>query len=424
MGPDDAIRYVVGQEKRIIDILHDNDVLPLLKAVVKAGASAAFVQDDQGKVLWAADGANVSDSRAWEFSLLLEGEPCGRVVLAGRRAESLLWEAAGRILQTALDCAVKSALKRMLTTETHTAVVDLSYLELKEKNEKLLASESRFRELAESLDRKVKERTEELRRAYAHMLQQEKLVSIGQLAAGVAHEINNPLGFIISNLTTLERYTDRFREMLRLFQKATNDKAVGERWAELKMDYTIDDTMALLRQTLEGARRAAKIVKDLRGFSHIDDGPASSIDVNEEIERTMSVLRQTIPSDAKIEYDLQKVPLITAHAASVCQVFYNLIHNALQARPVGLVLRIMTRSADGTVSIIIADNGPGIPENIKERIFDPFFTTKEVGQGTGMGLTVVYEIMREHGGSVSAVNEPSGGAAFTVTFPTTEAVHG
>lgn len=424
MGPDDAIRYIVGQEKRLIDILHDSDVMPLLKAVVRAGASRAAVRDERGGVLWAVDGADASEPRVWEFILLLEGEPCGSAVLTGSQNEGCLWEAAGQILQTSLDCSVKSSLKRMLTTETHTTVMDISYLELKENNERLLASESRYRELSESLDRKVKERTEELRRAYAHMLQQEKLASVGQLAAGVAHEINNPLGFILSNLTTLERYTGRFREMLRLFQKATNDAALGDRWAELKMDYTLDDTTVLLRQTLEGARRAAKIVKDLRGFSHIDDGPSSSIDVNEEIERTMNVLRQTIPSDAKIEYDLQKIPLITANAALVSQVFCNLIQNALQARPVGLVLRVMTRCADGAVSIVIADNGPGIPDNIRERIFDPFFTTKEVGQGTGMGLTVVYEIMREHGGTVSAANGTAGGALFTVTFPTRENVHG
>jgi signal transduction histidine kinase len=239
----------------------------------------------------------------------------------------------------------------------------------------------------------------------------------------VAHEINNPLGFVTSNLETLDRYTGRLCEMLRLYRAPVDAGEAQARWKELKLDFIMHDAGTLIQQSLDGARRAAKIVADLRGFSHIDDGAVSTVDVNREIERTLSVLKHEMGPDVTVELDLRPLPPITANPALVCQVFYNLMKNALQTRKEGLHIRISTTCSSEGVKVRIADNGPGIPEDIRGRIFEPFFTTRDVGQGTGMGLTTVYEIMREHGGSIQVESVPGKSAVFTAVFPAKEKGH-
>jgi two-component system, NtrC family, sensor kinase len=420
---------VVGAERRFHEIVTAAEIVPLLAAAVRAGAAEAAVTDPNGAVLWD-DGVRPlaggpPPGPAATRPLSLEGEHVGNVVVRGKGSERPDPAVLADLLAEAVTVVATNTLKRMLTAETHAEVVNASYEELLETNRKLAASEQRYRELAENLERKVRKRTEELSRAYARLLQREKMASIGRLAAGVAHEINNPMSFVASNVGALGRYASRFGEMLGLLRRVLEREAIdpGDReavrakWRELRIDFLLSDVEELVRQTLEGAARVTKIVSDLKGFSHIDDGAEAVVDVNEEIDRTLRVLAREIPPGTEIRRDFASLPGFRCNPALLCQVFLNILLNAFQARREGLVLAIRTDGEEGTIRVAFADNGPGIPEEIRGRIFEPFFTTKEVGAGTGMGLTVAYDIVTGFGGTIEADSPPGGGAAFRLTLP-------
>lgn len=419
------ISYVVGQEKRLADIIAAEDVMPLVTAVVRAGAARAAVTDENGKVLWSSGNRSVANGRGFDLPILLEGEVAGNISVSGELENENHIKGLAELFLDALKIILANKLKRMLTAEIHSSVVNQSYEELLEINRKLSASEKSYRDLAETLELKVEERTEELKKAHARLLQQEKMASIGQLAAGVAHEINNPLGFIYSNLQTMDKYVTRFVAMLD-FYKSAIPAATGKavlvetcrwKWDELKLDAVCADVFELIKQSLEGARRVSKIVSDLKDFSHVDAAGESPVDINDEIEKTLNVLAHEIPAGAEIVRDYGPLPGFACKPALICQVFLNLLLNAAQARRKGLRLVIATRHDNGNIRISFADNGPGIPAEIRNRIFEPFYTTRDVGEGAGMGLTVAYDIISAYNGSIEVVCPEEGGAVFTITLP-------
>jgi two-component system NtrC family sensor kinase len=426
-----GLDYVVGAEKKIGDLLSGAEVMPLLEGVVKAGASGAAVRDLFGRELWACGLSVREGDDTEEAAVCLEGEEVGRVsVAAGGRDRASLSGLAG-LLAVTVQTMMHTNLKRMLTTETHTAVVNRSYEELLQTNRSLAASEARYRELAENLEKKVLERTEDLKRTYARLLQREKMASVGQLAAGVAHEINNPLGFIVSNLHTLRKYVARYEEMLEYYRTSFEEGGAGARarelsrgkWRQLKLDVITGDTGELIGQCLHGAERVRKIVSDLKGFSHIEEVGEIPVELHNEIDRTLSVLAHEIPGDAEIIRDYRPLPAFVCNPALLCQVFLNIVLNALQARPAGLRLAVSTDLAEDRLRIIFSDNGPGIPAEIADRIFEPFFTTKDVGKGTGMGLTVAYDVITGYGGTIEVKSKPGQGAAFIVELPARRGEH-
>ncbi len=418
MSSREEIDFVVGAEKKLTDVLGESEALPLLRCAVQAGVGGAALCDEAGIALWSQGTMEADDHGAW---LHLEGEPVGQVRLSAAGAPAEVVSAVGAVVTGALQSVLNSNLKRMLTTEIHTRVVNASYEELVETNRRLSHSEARYRELAESLEAQVARRTDELKRAYAHLLQQEKMASIGQLAAGMAHEINNPLGFILSNLRSFGKYVGRFDEMLRYYREAPLEAGIAEdarlRWAELKLDFIRDDLDDLLQQSISGAERVKKIVADLKGFSHIDDAEKVDVDVHAEIERTLSVLAREIPEGTEIVKDFGQIPPLSADPGLLCQSLFNIVRNALQSRREGLHLTIATTAAQGRLRIRVSDNGPGIPEPIRERIFEPFFTTRTVGEGTGMGLTVAFNNVTALGGAIVVESPPQGGSTFVIELP-------
>ncbi len=351
--------------------------------------------------------------------------PVGNLVVTGKQLQSSFLTAMADILLAAVNSILTNNLKRMLTTEMHTTVVSQSHTDLLETNRRLTESEACYRELAENLEVKVRERTEALEKAHARLLQQEKMLSIGQLAAGVAHEINNPLGFIISNLTSLQKYVARFVAMLDYFRESlrSGEETAGialrpnGKWQELKLDLVCGDIGDLMAQSLSGAQRVKRIVADLKGFSHVDEAQEREVDLNEEIDRTLNVLAHQIPAGTAISRDFQPLPTFRCQPGLLCQVFLNIIQNALTVRDEGLKLTISTRAESDHLLLSFSDNGPGVPCELRGRIFDPFFTTRDVGVGTGMGLAVVYDIVNQYGGRVDVGDAPGGGALFTLTFP-------
>jgi two-component system, NtrC family, sensor kinase len=419
------LSFVVGQEKRLSEILADEEVVPLIKGIVRGGASRAAVSDENGKLLWSSsDGADAGHS-VHNLPLRMEGEVVGKVSVSGERGDEEHLRGLAEIFQVALGIILGNKLKRILTTEIHSTVLSQSYEELLEINRQLTASEDRYRNLAESLEIKVEERTEDLKRAHARLLQQEKLASIGQLAAGVAHEINNPLGFIYSNLQTMDKYVARFMEMLDFYRSAIADSTGKEallessrrKSAELKLDLICADVFELIRQSLGGALRVKKIVSDLKAFSHVDEVGECQADLNAEIDKTINVLGHEMPAGTEIVRNYSPLPGFVCKPALLCQVFLNLLLNAIQSRRNGLWLVISTLLDGDTIRLSFADNGPGIPDEIKNRIFEPFYTTRDVGSGAGMGLTVAHDIISAYGGTIEVNCPEEGGSVFMITLP-------
>ncbi|MFZ2223465.1 MAG: ATP-binding protein [Candidatus Deferrimicrobium sp.] len=426
------IVYCVGEERALRDVLPESEAAALLAAASRAGLRGVRVVDSGGKALWGGgDDVPPPGEGDPRRPILLEGEPAGGVVLPAGAGRGETQDALLALLADTLTAMAHNNLKRMLTTETHTEVVNRSYEELMETNRSLSASEQRYRELAGTLEIKVRERTEELSRAMARLVQQEKLASVGQLAAGVAHEINNPLAFVTSNLQTLKKYTDRFLDIIARYQQVFEGGGVAQQDRDdirkhresLRLDAISADAGDLLRQTLEGTERVRNIVADLKGFSHIDEEGEAPADLNREIDRTLSVMTHEIPAGAAIVREFTPLPVIPCRPGAFNQLFLGMFRNAFQARQEGLRLTIRTGVTGDRIRIAVADNGPGVPADLRTRIFEPFFTTREVGKGKGLGLTVAYDIVTAHGGTIEVEDTPGGGATFVLQLPLRRGSH-
>lgn len=417
------IHFVVGADRNLGEIVSYDDVMPILEGSVRAGLAGSRIVGPDGEPLWSAGSQCDGTGAAGRFPLIIEGEPVGTLEIFSDNPDGA--GGISELLFSSINLIIRNNLKRLLTTEAHTAVVRESYDELLETNRRLVASETRYRELAESLELKVIERTRELERAHLTLLRQQKMASVGQLAAGIAHEINNPIGFISSNLNTLDRYIGRFKRLITegrasLARTGGEDwEAFDRLWKELRTDYIMEDVDGLLGQSIEGAGRVSRIVSDLKGFSHVDDVGLVQVDINDELERTISVLEHERPHDAEVIREFSTLPPYQCIPAQLCQAFLAIILNAYQAGRDGLRLNIMTSCNNGSIVIQFRDNGPGMPPDISERIFEPFYTTRDVGKGMGMGLTLAYEIVTGMGGSIDVETGEDAGATFTINLPVT-----
>jgi len=274
--------------------------------------------------------------------------------------------------------------------------------------------------------------TQELEKAYAELkeaqlqiFQQEKMASIGQLAAGVAHEINNPMGFISSNLGTLNKYIDRLAEFIAAGDKSLTTYAdseaadqINDLRKRLKIDYIMEDARQLIDESQDGAGRVRRIVQDLKSFSRVDQAECALINLNESLETTINIAWNEIKYVATLNREFGDIPEILCFPQQLNQVFLNLLVNAAHAlgeRQGTITIRTWGEGTDVLVSV--TDTGCGIPEEIRKRIFEPFFTTKEVGKGTGLGLSISYEIIRKHGGEIQVESEVGSGTTFTVRLP-------
>ncbi len=271
----------------------------------------------------------------------------------------------------------------------------------------------------------LQRKSQELSDAHRAVYQQEKLASIGQLAAGVAHEINNPMGFISSNLSTLGKYLDKINSyetaMVEVVERR-GDREAAEEIAglrkKMKIDFILRDITSLLEESREGAERVRRIVQDLKSFSHVDAVECKFASVNDCLDSTLNMARNEIKyvADVEREYD-PDLPPLNCYPQQLNQVFMNLLVNAAHAIDGHGVIRIKTfREADAIV-VRISDTGKGIAPEHLTRIFEPFFTTKEVGKGTGLGLSISYDIIKKHGGRIDVESAVGSGSTFTIHLP-------
>ena len=266
-----------------------------------------------------------------------------------------------------------------------------------------------------------------LKQAQVQLVQSEKLSALGQMVAGVAHEINNPLAFVTNDVAVLRRDAENLNALIGLYREADSilaERAPGllERVREhadrIDLTYTQENLGRLSGRILEGLRRIRQIVRDLRDFARLDEGDLKEVDLNEGIAATLNVVRaRASMRRVELATDLGPLPPIACYAGKINQVVLNLLVNAIDACPVGGRVATSTRAVDDRIEIEVADDGTGIPPAIRDKIFDPFFTTKPIGEGTGLGLSISYGIVQAHGGRIEVESTPGLGSRFTVILP-------
>ena len=275
--------------------------------------------------------------------------------------------------------------------------------------------------------RNIKETNRRLEEAQNQLLQSEKLASIGQLAAGVAHEISNPIGFVNSNLGSLRRYVEALLSLVAAYGRHRDELADDAELARLEkaadLDYLAEDLPALLQESEEGLSRVKKIVQDLKDFSRVDSADWQDADINAGIESTLNVVMNEVKYRADIERHYGELPAVRCLAGQLNQVFMNLVVNAAHAMEgsrrglITLSSGVETRKGIDGVWVEVADNGKGMPPEVQRRIFEPFFTTKPVGQGTGLGLSLSFSIVQKHAGTIEVESRPGEGTRFRVWVP-------
>lgn len=270
-----------------------------------------------------------------------------------------------------------------------------------------------------------------LQAAQDQLLQSDKLASIGQLAAGVAHEINNPIGFVNSNLSTLSNYINDLLSIIETYESlesetahsATNWEKAREVKQRLQLDFLKADIPDLLKESLNGLQRVKEIVNDLKNFSYVHEVHWQTADLHQGLDSTLNLLSNELKYKAELVKNYGSLPQVECIPPQLNQVFLNLLVNAIQSLAERGVITISTGTRDDKVWVSISDNGQGIsPENLK-RIFDPFFTTKPIGKGTGLGLSLSYSIIQKHHGKIEVQSTVGVGTCFTITLPIVQQTH-
>jgi len=287
----------------------------------------------------------------------------------------------------------------------------------------LLRNARRYKQDLEKRNAELARQKTEMQRLQAQILQTEKMASLGQLAAGIAHELNNPAGFIYSNIDMLKHYIERLKRCLSQYDEVGLPPEATARINSIKKEIDYDNIVADLGSILSdcylGAERIRDVVQNLRLFSRLDEAEFKRIDVNEGIESTVRLLSGFYKSgEIALTHDYGDLPQINCYAAQLNQVWMNLLANAAQA--IGTAkgaVHIKTWCDAHTVIVSIRDTGPGMTSEQLRRIFDPFFTTKAVGEGTGLGLSISHGIIERHDGRIKVESAPGKGTTFTVFLP-------
>jgi len=307
----------------------------------------------------------------------------------------------------------------------------LDKLQIMKENERLIIKQN------ENLEEKVKKRTEELeltlhnlQNTQTQLVNQEKMASLGQLTAGIAHEINNPINFVSSNIAPLKRDIKDLLEVVEVYREKgvtefseISKKAIQVKEQEVEFDYVLKEIDQLLRGMEDGAKRTVEIVKGLRLFSRVDEQDVKKVDIHDGLNSTLILLSSSMNGKIKINRQYSSLPMVECLPGKINQVFMNIITNSIHAllddlnRNPEPEIIIRTSTNINSIVVEIEDNGPGMPEKVRQRIFEPFFTTKAVGKGTGLGLSIVYTIIENHKGTLEVRSREGKGTNFIITLP-------
>lgn len=279
----------------------------------------------------------------------------------------------------------------------------------------------------ESSYTEIKSSHEKLQQAQSQLVQSEKMASLGQLAAGVAHEINNPIGFVLSNVGTLKEYSGIISKYIQLSSDIIKDQS-GQKVDEINeldnnedLSFILEDINAIMKDCSDGLRRVKEIVANLKSFARSDEEESNDFDVNECIENTIKIVWNELKYKVTLDKNLaENLPLIKGHEGQVGQVVMNMLVNGAHAIDERGEISISTMLNNGSVLIKIKDTGKGMSEEVMGKIFNPFFTTKGVNEGTGLGLSISYGIVESHGGSIAVDSKEGEGTEFIISIPVNE----
>lgn len=318
----------------------------------------------------------------------------------------------------------------------HDSVADFLFLlqaksrlmdELAEREVKLkdiLRGKEEIATLAEARAVDVEQALENLQRTQAQLIQAEKMSGLGQMVAGIAHEINNPVNFINGNLTHINEYVQDLIALLKLYQQHFPQASpeITDCMEEIDLEFLLSDLPCLVASMKTGSCRIRDIILSLRNFSRLDEAEQKDVDLHEGIDSTLLILNHKLKQDIEVVRKYGDLPKILCYPAQLNQVFMNILSNAADAlfeTDIKSKQIVIQTSVDGFehVCIRIQDNGNGIPPEIKERIFNPFFTTKPSGKGTGLGLSISHQIIEKHQGTIEVISELGKGTEFTIKIP-------
>lgn len=292
--------------------------------------------------------------------------------------------------------------KYRLAANLHNDATEASFEELRRQNEALQESERKYKELSSQLQERVEHQVTQIERAQQHLYESARLRAVGHLAAGVAHEINNPIGFITSNLRVAQDYVSEIKA------KCSN----------ISLDEVmLRDFEDLLAESLSGAQRIASIVNDLKIFSNIDQADYAEASLNDLLNSTCQLVKAEAPKEVLIELRLGKLPKIKGYPAKLAQLFYNVLDNAVKSQGGKGIISVSTRAIPNEgVEVVVVDSGCGIPEESLPYVFNPFFTSRPVGSGTGLGLTVAREVVLAHNGKINISSLVGSGTTVRIVF--------
>lgn len=294
----------------------------------------------------------------------------------------------------------------------------------------MATSKKQLKDYTLDLEKKVNDRTKELKEKQQQLIQSEKMASIGQLAAGVAHEINNPTGFIMGNLEVLRDYKSSIKKVFSAYEKLSSHKFMDDTDAnallhdinslknDLDFDYILKDLDDLIDESLEGVHRIKKIVGELKGFSHVDDSDMKLVNVNDDvIEMAVRLVWNELKYKCKVHKNYGDLPDYLCFPGELSQVVMNLLINARDSIEKEGDITIGSKLHRGSLVISISDTGTGIKKENIPKLFEPFFTTKDINKGTGLGLSISHSIVEKHQGTLSVESELGKGTTFTICLP-------
>jgi signal transduction histidine kinase len=374
-------------------------------------------EDCLGEKLW----FDIQPERRNEMGIELDN---GQQAFLEMLMEEIPWEGENAFLVSVRDVTERKRARDQLEKRVNERTKELRSL-----NQSLIYEVVEHKQTTEELrssTQQLKEAHQKLKENQAHLVQTEKLASIGQLAAGVAHEINNPMAFVMSNLSTLTDYVSVFKIMFKSYgeleaslegQEIELLKELENLRSKKDLDYILSDVEDLLKETREGTERVKEIVKNLRSFARVDTADVRHSDLNEGVQSALKMAHNEIKYKSEVVEDYGQIPIIPCYPGQLNQVFLNMLINASQAIDNDGQISIKTSVVDEQIKITFSDTGSGIAPEHLPKLFDPFFTTKEVGKGTGLGLSISHGIVQKHGGEIQVESELGKGTTFTILLP-------